>query len=408
MQDASFFRQSAIDHQRQGKFSSIDVPIFTNYTWFFIAILVVLFALGAWLVERNYVRYQTIKGYIQPNNGLLIHRAQKSGRVNQINVAMGDHVVAGQVLLTISALNYDISGLELFKEQSQSLQAQMLEVTRADDRIKQLNELRLEAFDTETRLAKLQIQSLLNAQQEQQGLIELVEKRLQKTKQLFMSGHVSETIVDEVISQLNRLTLQQSQISRDLAAENAKLLRIETELQQLPLELAEKLSINNEKRTLLTQKLMLVDSEGMQVIIAAADGVVDEIAIHVGEEISAGTALINLLPANSSLQGELKIPSYAAGFVEHGQSLYLRYDAYPYQKYGTYKGKVVSVAKTPVSDGRGNYYYNAKIALDEDSVLAHGKNYGLKTGMSFEADVVLSRRTFMEWLLEPLYSLKGA
>ena len=38
---------------------------------------------------------------------------------------------------------------------------------------------------------------------------------------------------------------------------------------------------------------------------------------------------------------------------------------------------------------------------------AFGKAFDLKSGMLFEADIMLEQRTVIEWLLEPIYSLKG-
>jgi membrane fusion protein len=38
---------------------------------------------------------------------------------------------------------------------------------------------------------------------------------------------------------------------------------------------------------------------------------------------------------------------------------------------------------------------------------AFGKAFKLKSGMLFEADIMLEQRTLIEWLLEPIYSLNG-
>jgi membrane fusion protein len=38
---------------------------------------------------------------------------------------------------------------------------------------------------------------------------------------------------------------------------------------------------------------------------------------------------------------------------------------------------------------------------------AFGKAFNLKSGMLFEADIMLEQRTLIEWLLEPIYSLRG-
>ncbi len=38
---------------------------------------------------------------------------------------------------------------------------------------------------------------------------------------------------------------------------------------------------------------------------------------------------------------------------------------------------------------------------------AYGQSFELKSGMLFEADIMLEQPTLIEWLLEPIYSLKG-
>jgi membrane fusion protein len=46
--------------------------------------------------------------------------------------------------------------------------------------------------------------------------------------------------------------------------------------------------------------------------------------------------------------------------------------------------------------------------LQRAFVEAKGENVALKEGMTLQADVTLSKRSLLEWLLSPLYSIKGS
>lgn len=59
----------------------------------------------------------------------------------------------------------------------------------------------------------------------------------------------------------------------------------------------------------------------------------------------------------------------------------------------------------PISISEPAYLVTA--TLNTKEILAYGNNISLKAGMTFSADVDLSQRTLMEWLMEPLYSITG-
>lgn len=126
--------------------------------------------------------------------------------------------------------------------------------------------------------------------------------------------------------------------------------------------------------------------------------------------------LLSLLPEDSELQAQLLVPSRAIGFVEPGNTVLLRYQAYPYQKFGHHIGRVLRVSRSAVnaggstSTGSGQAsepYYRVLVALDAQTVTAYGKSEALRPGMLVEADILSERRKLYEWLLEPLYSLRG-
>jgi membrane fusion protein len=103
----------------------------------------------------------------------------------------------------------------------------------------------------------------------------------------------------------------------------------------------------------------------------------------------------------------------------------LRYQAYPYQKFGHHAGHVLQVSRTPLQQSElaglplpgmvsgaalgssGEPLYRITVALDEQSVQAYGQTQPLAAGMQLDADVLLERRRLIEWIFEPLLSVTG-
>jgi membrane fusion protein len=124
--------------------------------------------------------------------------------------------------------------------------------------------------------------------------------------------------------------------------------------------------------------------------------------------VTAQAMLANLVPSGAVLQAHLFAPSSAMGFVRPEQPVLLRYDAYPYQKFGHQTGHVLQVSRTPMPAGAsGEPMYRITVALDRQAVAAYGQAQALSPGMQLEADVLLDRRRLIEWIFEPVLSLTG-
>ncbi len=61
----------------------------------------------------------------------------------------------------------------------------------------------------------------------------------------------------------------------------------------------------------------------------------------------------------------------------------------------------------PVPTDPAETYYRITVGLAKQGVLAYGKLEPLQPGMEVRADILLDRRTLLEWLLDPLYTVTG-
>jgi len=218
-----------------------------------------------------------------------------------------------------------------------------------------------------------------------------------------------EQAVLELVNEQQALERQAKSIRRGIA-------QMEQSLQELPAQRAAQVAATDRDRALIHQERIQQETSGELLVKAPVAGLVGSRLIEPGQAVKAGQPLLSLLPEDSTLQAQLLVPSRAIGFVEPGNTVLLRYQAYPYQKFGHQVGRVLRVSRSavnpgePASVGSGQAsepYYRVLVALDAQTVTAYGKPEPLRPGMLVEADILSERRKLYEWLLEPLYSLRG-
>jgi len=141
--------------------------------------------------------------------------------------------------------------------------------------------------------------------------------------------------------------------------------------------------------------------------------------VKTGQNVAPGAEVVRLLPDDSQLLARFSVSSAAIGFVEPGQPVRLRYDAFPFQKYGDHQGRVASVSVTAIrsnemtngstssADGHNGQPFMIEVALEQDHIDVAGKRRPLLPEFAVTGAIVLERRTIMEWLLEPLLALRS-
>jgi membrane fusion protein len=159
-------------------------------------------------------------------------------------------------------------------------------------------------------------------------------------------------------------------------------------------------------------------------VLAPQAGELAALLVQPGQAVTAGQTLATLLPAGSSLEAELYVPTRAAGHLRPGMPVRLRVDAFPYARYGQITGHVREVARSAVTANEadtgaldplraqvgGAGVYRVRVALDapgaDDATLAWRPL--LRSGMHVQASLVGEKRTLLQWALEPLEALRVA
>jgi membrane fusion protein len=194
---------------------------------------------------------------------------------------------------------------------------------------------------------------------------------------------------------------------------------LEGDLQALRLERASNALEAETRRAALERQMAELDQQITEqesgrntVITAPADGVVTALLVQPGQQVKAGAPLLSIIPAGARMVAKLLVPSHAIGFVAPQQSVALRYEAFPYQRFGHQHGHIESVSKTLVLPGDANLpvelrepAYLVTVQLEKQTIMAYGKSLALQVGMSLDGDVHLDRRSLLQWVLDPIYSV---
>ena len=85
-----------------------------------------------------------------------------------------------------------------------------------------------------------------------------------------------------------------------------------------------------------------------QIIRAGRSGYVATPNVEVGQQVDPSKLLLSIVPERTELYAHLYIPSSAAGFIKPKDKVVLRYQAYPYQKFGLASGSVVSTGQAGI------------------------------------------------------------
>jgi|GEM_PF-2062364 len=156
---------------------------------------------------------------------------------------------------------------------------------------------------------------------------------------------------------------------------------------------------------------------GEYAIRAPGDGTISMLIAMVGDRVTADTQLGSIVPKGSQLEGLLFVPTTKAGFVKMGQKVLLKYNAYPYQRFGLYEAVVSSIDKSILNpqDVKSfsipvkvdEVFYRVTVTLQKQTVTVYGQPYPLTAGMVLQGVILGDKRNIWEWVLEPIYSLKG-
>ncbi|TCW81151.1 anibiotic ABC transporter [Burkholderia sp. SRS-46] len=410
----SLFRQEALDaarHKLMGAVSLYSPP----YRWLTISVATALtLVVVAFFLFGTYTKRERVAGQLLPAKGLLTVAPPLTGTVIDTRVHEGQAVAAGAELLAISAeVATELGGTREMVARQLKFQRSRLETDLAGQ--SELSDearrgLRARAAALNDQLAQIALQKTQRVRQ-----AELAQRQLDKLQSMREQGYASNTQVEQQEGVLLDAQARLQDLARQRLDVEQQLDQIRQQLRELPLNTRNQR--NDIERKLADVDQALAENEARRAVILRAPqaSIVAALLAKPGQIVNAGQSAVSLLPQGAQLEAQLMVPSRAIGFVRPNARVVLRYEAYPFQKFGQQLGRVTEVSRTALSPqevanltGRSNVpeqLYRVVVALDRQDIVAYGKPEALRPGMALEADVLIDRRRLIEWVLEPLYAL---
>jgi HlyD family secretion protein len=149
----------------------------------------------------------------------------------------------------------------------------------------------------------------------------------------------------------------------------------------------------------------------LTVMSAPVDAVVLEIANRtVGSVVREAETLFVLVPRDAPLQAEVNVEGRDIGQVSIGQPVRIKFDAFPFQKYGTGSGTVSVVSKDSfASETKGDgsrraipAYYRVLLDITNARLRAQPAQFQMIPGMELTAEMKVGKRRVISYFLYPL------
>lgn len=412
----SLFRREALEASRRGWLGGISLAQPLSLWVLTLSAALAATAVALFLTLGTYTRRSTVTGQLVPSMGLSTVLAPATGVVSRLEVTEGDRVSEGQTLAVVTVPRATVTEGDTMAALEQRLERRRDGLIDGQAAQQQLLSAQESGFRAQLAVARSelgQIETEIGTRREQ---IRIAEETLQRLRQLEDERYVSLLQIKQQESNALSWRGEMQGLQRQAIATRRNIAQLQQALQELPGQaMATDASLERDL-ALLEQEQVEMQARGALTINAPVTGLISTQLVKPGQAVRAGQALLSLLPIDTVLEAELLVPSRAIGFIESGDRVLLRYQAYPYQKFGHHEGKVTRISRSTLNPSEpgalmgtaqvGEPLYRITVNLASQVVAAYGNDEYLKPGMVVDADILGERRRLIEWIFEPLYSLK--
>ncbi|MEJ2816357.1 HlyD family efflux transporter periplasmic adaptor subunit [Caulobacter sp. CCG-8] len=408
--NSDLFRPQAVAHasrRLEGEVILASRPSTRVLAWGCVAVVV---AVAVFCVTATYTRRETVTGWLVPQAGLIRVTARQAGMVEALDVTEGQVVRQGQALAVLRT-SMDVP-------EGDAGRAMVRDVAAESDA--------LEAQDRATQ-ARLSVQAARLASQRLALERELAETRarllaleertrlanvnVERFERVAAEGYLSRRDLDAARSTALMMAQDAAEVRTLVLTYERQIGDLDAQLRTVPLDARAATAQSKAAIAEVRQKGTAAALQSTYVATAPIAGRVGAIPVDVGQTLPSG-ATIAVVSSGDGMEAELFAPSRAAGFIRPGQEVRLMYQAFPHQKFGAARGRVRTVSRTVLAPGELSIpglalqepVFRVRVKLDRQSVRAYGQDMPLRPGMLANADVVLSRRSLVEWLLDPIYA----
>lgn len=400
-----------------------------------VVISTIIVALLLWASVTSVNEIAVTQGEVIPSKYVQSIQHLEGGIVSEINVAEGQLVEKGHVLIRLddSVLKKDLAALQVKKIALQYQELRLkafIDQKRPDfsqvteERNTTIEQDQMQAFDSMIK-ARESEKNVISQQitQKEESLeilkkkkltleenIKLVNEERNLKKQLMDKGHVSKFDFLAIQKQSNQIQGELDAIESEMSQAQNAIAEYENRLSSLNAKFVDdaykeldqastELGQVNEMINKLEERI-----ERLQ-IKSPSYGYVKGLKIKtIGGVIEPGKIIIEVVPLEGTLVVETKIQPRDVGHVKIGQTVKVKFSAYDYSRYGAVEGKLDYISATTFINDDGSRYYLGKVSLEKNYVGRDPNQNLIIPGMTVDADIVTGQKTVLAYLLKPIKS----
>ena len=368
----------------------IERPAHKGGTVIILGVFTLLIAAIIWACCSKTDVVVTATGSIQPAGNLSIVQPQSNGVIKAINVSEGAHVEKGDILVELDTglLDVDIDQLNSQKK-IYSVQKEVYAKLRNGESIN------IDSYDESLRTY---VQAIIDSDSAYKTTLADYEK--QKS-----NAELSQQIAQIQLDEYNANGTQRQRQSQELVVQQAALAveKAALDIENCKSQYAANIS---SKAAEIDSKLQEIDSsiekynlsKDYQNITAPVSGYVNSIAVNtLGVSVTQGQQLITIVPDDMPSEMVCYVKNMDIADVNIGMDTEIKLEAYPYNKYGTVKGKVKYISPSSFQNENMGSVYLVKIELTDwnDSI-------NIMSGLSGSIEIKTGERSIMRYFLDPI------
>lgn len=368
-------------------------------------VVVLLLAFG------TYTRRSHVGGQLVPVNGLALVVTPSTGFISKINVQEGERVEAGELLAVVTVPRATTADGDTAAALAARLGRRAASLEDAQDARKRQLKAQHEGLSGQLANARVELEQINAEILTRREQIRIAQETLERLQLLEEDRYISILQIKQQESAVLEQKGEMQSLQRQAISTRRLIDQISQALKELPTEGQTAYANFQQDVALLEQERVETVARSELAIFAPSSGIISAQQIKPGQAVQSGQSIMSVLPGDGELEAELLIPSRAIGFIEPNDKVLLRYQAYPYQKFGHHEGHVSRISRSTIAPSQAinaaEPMYRVTVALNQQAVDAYGKPEQLKPGMLVDADILGESRSFFEWMLEPIYSVKG-
>ena len=334
-------------------------------------------------------------------------KATRHGVVNQVFVGEGQSVKQGDLIATIKS--------EVAGDRAADLMTIRTQLAGAGESFLNAKS----KFTAENLVDEQEMHKLAARVVHLEGMIALKRQQLALLKQMSESY---EKLYREGIASRAQLTDKQLQVA-ELAGELERLLSEQSETRAASEKLTINLSVRRSefkeiertyKQETATGDIRvaalqsgLAGSDGNEIrLTAPCSGTILRLQVrNTGAVVHEGNTVAELVCEGERLIAELKLPESGIGKIKPDLGVKLKYDAFPYQRYGVRYGRLSWLSPATVESKEGASF-KAHVEIADNEAFDKDQTRPVFAGMSGKAEIVIGNRSLIEYVFEPLRKLK--